>query len=348
MRLLVAAWLATLPLNADGGDSPEQFLERHGLKFVSGLWHATSDLQIADRVQTAERLERRLYDLSKQIDLSLEQNELAKTQLAELIATQRRLREARSGLKGGSAEQKRLDEQIKRQTAVIEQLKKSIVPVENLGSAMPLKSALIDLAGVRAELAFHTMAARRQIEQLPAVYEGLRNNSAVTAALRAVQPAGQLAPVRAYANELRSLGRIEKLIFADELPFYREGKRIRITAIANEELPIPFSFYDSNEPAVITHTMAESLGIDLDGKPNRRVRLDGQYDVRAAQAQLASLRFGRHVVRNLNVLVLPPENENLGARIGISALRGLRARIVPERLQIRFEPSSEKSEKRAG
>ena len=219
----------------------------------------------------------------------------------------------------------------------IDQLKKSIVSPDKLGGTMPLKGVVMDLVAVRSELAFHLLGVRRQIEELPSAYENLRKNAAVTAALAAIQPPGQLAPNRAHANELRTLGRIEKLIFTDELPVYREKKQLRLTAIANEELPITFSLYEANEPTVITHTMAESLGLALDDAARRSIRLDGKRDVKVNSATLATLRFGQRVFKDLEVAVLPPEHENLGARIAISSLSGVRARFIPEQLRLRLE-----------
>ena len=337
MKPFFAAVIGLAPLVAWAGDTPEQILTSHGLKNSGGVWYGQGDLEIPDRVQAIERLERRLHDLRKQRDWLLEQNESMKVQLVTLTAAQRPLREARDAAKSGSAQRKRLDEEIKRQTAAIDQLKKSIVSPDKLGGTMPLKGVVMDLVAVRSELAFHLLGVRRQIEELSSAYENLRKNAAVTAALAALQPPGQLAPNRAHANELRTLGRIEKLIFTDELPVYREKKQLRLAAIANEELPITFSLYETGEPTVITHTMAESLGLAFDEAARRSLRLDGKHEVKVSSAKLATLRFGQRVFKDLEVAVLPPEHENLGARIAISSLSGVRARFIPEQLRLRLE-----------
>jgi hypothetical protein len=330
---------------AIAADSPQRVLEKHGLKHVNGLWFAAQEAQITDRVQAIERLERRVRDLGKLVNQLLAQNELKKTQLANQNAALKILQEARKSAKGGSPEQKQLDEQIKKTTALVEEIKKSIVPLEKLGAVAPTKGAAMELVAVRLELALHILNARRQIEKAPKVYESLRKNSDVTAALAALEPPGQLAPPRAYTNEQRVLTRVEKLVLNDELPLYREGKQLRVTAIANEELPITLSYYDKDEPAVITHTMAESLGIALDGKQPKATRLDGGHNVQAKPARLASLRFGRHLLANIEVLVLAPEQENLGARIGRSALKNLRVQVAPERLLLRIDSAADTKDK---
>ena len=123
-----------------------------------------------------------------------------------------------------------------------------------------------------------------------------------------------------------------------ELPLFREDKRWRVTGIANEELPLTFSLYQRNDVTVITHTMAESLGLEVPKKSRKDQQLVDGPRVRATPVKLASLRFGQHVLRDVEVFVLAPEHENLGARISHSAFRGLRVRVVPERLLLLLEP----------
>ena len=338
MKTILIAWLACVPLVALAVDAPQAVLEKHGLKQANGAWHLTSDLSIADRVQSAERLERRLNERRNQIETLIDYNERMKAQLAKWNEAQKTARAARKLVKGDSPEQKLLDEQIKQQGTVIDQLKKSIVPVDKLGATMPLKALLMELVAIRSETAFHVLTARRNISQASARFEALRADPEVIAALAALEPPGQLAPARTFGNEIRSLERIEKAIFTDELPLYREGKLWRVTGIANEELPLTFSFSESSEPTVITHTMADALGLDLAKKPEREQRIGGA-NVRGKSARLDSLRFGRYVLKDVQVLVLPPESENLGARISPAAFQGLRVRIVPERLLLRLEPT---------
>jgi hypothetical protein len=336
-RLLVF-FVGLVPLCAQAGQSSEQVLARHGLKQVSGLWQIAGIAKISERVQLAERLERRASDLRKHIDKMLDQNERMNVQLAAHTAAQKLKRDAREAAKDGSPDRKRLDEQIKQHTTAIEQLKKAIVPDDKLGATMPLKGMVMELVGVRSELAFHLLSARRRIAELPQQFANLQSNSEVTAALAALAPPGQLAPLRSFASEARSLDRTEKLVFTGELPLYREDKRWRVTGIANEELPLTFSLYQRSDVTVITHTMAESLGLEVPKKSRRDQQLVDGPRVRATPVKLASLRFGQYVLNDVDVFVLAPEHENTGARISHSAFRGLRVRVVPERLMLLLEP----------
>jgi hypothetical protein len=323
-------------------DSPEQVLEKHGLKRANGMWYASVDLRIPERLQAAERQERRVHELTKQVEKLLHDQELLKVQLAGSNSAVKLLREARNKVKGGSNEQKQLDEQIKRQNAAIDEMKKMIVPAETLGSTMPLKGVVMELVGARSELAYHALRIRRSIEQLPKLYEQLHSDRAVLSALQSLDPPGQLGAARPYTSELRTLDRMDKLLFGDELPVYREGKEWRVTGVANEELPIAFTFNPNRGPTTISRTMAEALGVDVAGRQEVDRRIDGGQNVKAIPARLESLRFGRHVLWNVNVLVLAPENENLGARISAVAFQGLRVRVVPEQLKMVLEPAASK------
>jgi hypothetical protein len=338
IKHLLALCLSVAPLGARAADPSEQVLARNGLKQVNGLWQIAGVARITDRVQLAERLERRASELRKHIDKMLDHNERMSAQLVLLSAEQKRLRELRDVAKDGSSERKRLYEQIKQHGTAIDQLKKAIVPDDKLGATMPLKGLVMELVGVRSELAFHVFAARRRIAELPAQYDSLQANGDVTAALTALEPPGQLAPLRSFASETRSLDRVEKLVFTGELPLYREDKRWRVTGIANEELPLTFSLYQRSDVTVITHTMAESLGLEVPKKSRRDRQLADGPGVRVTPARLASLRFGQHVLKDVEVFVLAPEHENVGARISHAAFRGLRVRVVPERLLLLLEP----------
>jgi hypothetical protein len=335
---VIALCVSLGPLCAQAGESPEQALARHGLKQVNGLWHVAGAQRITERVQLAERLERRASDLRKRIDEMLNHNEHMNVQLAAHTTAQKLKRDAREATKDGSPERKRLDELIKQHGTAIDQLKKAIVPDDKLGATMPLKGMVMELVGVRSELAFHLLSARRRIAELPASFESLQSHGDVTAALAALDPPGQLAPLRSFAGELRSLDRTEKAVFTGELPLFREDKRWRVTGIANEELPLTFSLYQRSDVTVITHTMAESLGLEVSRKSRTDRQLVDGPRVKATPAKLASLRFGQYVLKDVEVFVLAPEHENLGARISHAAFRGMRVRVVPERLLLLLEP----------
>jgi hypothetical protein len=326
------------------GDTPEAVLQAAGLKRAGNIWLHPAELALRDRLAEVDRLDRRFQDARKQVQLLIEQNESYKTQLVQVIAAQQRTRDARNAAKGGSPQQKALDEEIKQQTKLIDQLKQAIVAPDRLGGAGPLKTASMELIETTVELARGLLAVRELVERLPSVYEKLASDSDVTSALAALTPAGQLGSGKTYASEVRGLSRLEKLIFNEAVPFYRDGKQARITGLVNEVLPVTFSFYESNDPTVITYSMAESLGIDLSSAPRTKVRLGGNTEFTVRQARLKSVRFGRHVVRDLETLVLSPDDESAGARIGGRSLRGIRPRLEPERLMLHLESAATSGE----
>lgn len=318
-------------------DEAERMLEASGLKRIGGVWLAAEELEIRERLAAVERLERRFLELRKQADLLIDQNQLLRAQLEQANAAHKRMQDARKAAKGGSPQQKQLDEELKRQGKLIEQLKRSIVEPEKLGATMPLKGTLMELSAVRSELAVHLLLIARRVEELPQVYERLRQRREVSAALARLPANTQLGSGKTYASNLRSLDRIERRIFGDVLPLYREGKHLRVSAIANEELPITFTIYQNTEPTVITYSMAEALGLSLAGKQPVNIRIDGGGNVAVQKASLASLRFGRHVMKDVEVHVLPPEAEHFGARLSLGAFKGARVTLNAERLRLRFE-----------
>jgi hypothetical protein len=325
-------------------ESPEAVLQAAGLKRVGNVWLHPTELAVRDRLAEIDRLDRRFHEARKQVHALIEQSESYKTQLAQLTVAQQRTREGRAAAKNGSPQQKALDEELKQQAKLIEQLKQLIVPPDQLGGTGALKTALMELVEVRIELARNLLAVRELVDRLPQEYQMLATDSKLTKALAALAPPGQFGSGKNYAVELRGLSRLEKLIFNDAVPFYRDGKQPRVTGLVNEELPVTFSFYESNDPTVITYAMAESLGIDLSRALRTTVRLDGKVDLAASQVRLASLRFGRHVVRDVEALVLSPDDESAGARIGGRTLSAIRPRLDAERLLLHLDSAATSAE----
>ena len=63
-------------------------------------------------------------------------------------------------------------------------------------------------------------------------------------------------------------------------------------------------------------------------------------DQHAKRVVLESLRFNKHVLRDVEAWLLPPEAEDCGCRIGSSAFAGFRAAAESAHLRFRIEPAS--------
>ncbi len=321
---------------------PDDTLVAAGLRRVDRVWLSQTEFELRERLANIDRLDRRFQEARKTVENLLDQNEQLRVQLTQLTADHKRNQESANAVKSGSPQRKLFDEELKRQSNQLQQLKRSIVEPDKLGGSRPLKPAAIELANSRAEVTLSLLAIHRLAVEVPNSYEQLRKHPRLAAAIDALEPPRQLGAGKNYATESSRLSRIEKLVLGDTVGLYREGKQLRLGAIANEETPLTFSLFESTEPTIITHGMAELLGLKLDARGEKTtIRVDGKRDVALSKAKIATLRLGRHVIADLETLVLPPEEEHLGARICTHALGGLRPRVDAARLTLKLEGASQ-------
>ena len=108
-----------------------------------------------------------------------------------------------------------------------------------------------------------------------------------------------------------------------------------------EETPATFTWRTSDEPTIITASLAESAGIETpDDAPRVELRIGRRRRLTARQVKIPYVRFGKYLVRDVPAYVLPPEGEDLGSQIGQFALKGYRVSAEPGRLRLVIEPTN--------
>jgi len=123
------------------------------------------------------------------------------------------------------------------------------------------------------------------------------------------------------------------------LPLWVQSGKTRVGAILNERAPVVFTWQTSNEPTVLTASMAESAGVDVTESaeifemPFGRTR---RLPTRRVTVQ--RIRLGELVLHDVPAYILPPEGEDLGARIGPDALGEYKATVELERLRLVIQP----------
>jgi predicted aspartyl protease len=86
---------------------------------------------------------------------------------------------------------------------------------------------------------------------------------------------------------------------------------------------------------VLTTSTAQAIGLVVpDGAESEAIQAAPNREVTAKRITIGYLRLGRCVLRGVRAYVLPPEAEDLGNRLGRSALAGHRVRLEPQRLRM--------------
>lgn len=332
LALQIQAYGCAPPVLAGAPLSPESVLVRQfGLsrRAKAEVWVTPRERDVALRLEQLPNLVNQVRTLSTEVAEARKRNLVAWLQRQAL---EKALRKTASKLSPGDPERKEMEESLKK-------LDLLAVAPDKLGGAPAMQSRLIDMTIARNSILLGAAAVREDIAMLASEYTALRNNQAVIDALERLGANHRLGPLRQYANDLSSLNEFEQFVYEQPTPLYLESGRVRVGAILNEESPITFTWRSGAEPTVIPCSTAQNAGIQPPADaPLVPLRFERGRRLPSRRIVLASIRFGRHVLRDVEAYVLPPEGEDLGAQIGRSAFAGFQ--VTPElvHLHFRIEP----------
>jgi hypothetical protein len=177
----------------------------------------------------------------------------------------------------------------------------------------------------------------RTVAVLDRDYRALAADSGVSAAVQRIGNV-RLGPAKDYLRNNRLIA--AKDVFTAGQPVYRESGRWRIGALLNERTPATFNYVEQSRPTLITATLAQSLGLEPDPTAAAEKQRIGDRELTVRRAKLPSLRLGKFVFRDVPVLLLPPEAEDLGSQLASGALTGCRVRLEPNRMSLELQTLS--------
>jgi hypothetical protein len=321
--LAVAVSAAELPERAAAARLRSKDLHRHE---GGPIWVLTLESRLRDQLAGLDDLRRSVVMLQTAIDQRIEQNRARwETATVRIEA----LKAALAVLKKNDPKRKPLEQQI-------QELRRQAVEPRQLGAQPDVQARLIDLTNQRHKLALAVLGIREAVPRLEAAYQALAADDAVSAALKQINGVARLGPVNPnYRGELRRLGECERAAFTPWVPLYIQSGRVRVGALVNDRSPVTFTWKSETQPTVLTASMLEAAGLSVPhGAEGTTLTFDRGRRTAARRAVVPSLRFGRHVLENVPVWVLPPEAEDLGALIGPQAFTDGSVRVEPERLRL--------------
>jgi hypothetical protein len=123
-------------------------------------------------------------------------------------------------------------------------------------------------------------------------------------------------------------------VFTTEVPLYRDQGALRVAGLINRT-PVTFTWKESSEPTMVTASVIEAAGLVVpDSAPEMAHPLGDGRVLKVRKFTIPYVRFGKQVLRDVPALALPPEGENLGTQIGVSAFSGVSPRAEPERFRL--------------
>jgi len=315
--------------------SPEEILRAYGLQRVEKSWLVPEEIDLHERVEELGKLERRLQDAKRECDAQILSLEQLRAQLKTAETTKTRLARV---LKTAPAGQLRtmLERDQKEQAQLAAKLREGLPPAETLGGLAPLKGLLAEQCALRAEFVLGYLEANRLEAGLAKQYAELAKNRELMDAL-AELPNQMLGQAKRLATDQKTLQKYRATAFAANVPFYREGKRIRVSLVLNDELPATVSWHDENDATLLPYSVAQNLGLTEKARgkaeqltlPKEKLNLQGWF------ATLDKVRVGQSFAEKVSVFILAPEHEVLGGRLGYELQQQLLLTLDADRLQIK-------------
>lgn len=300
-------WLFAASVSpAQSSTVTEEDLQKHGLtKAASGaFWITGRERRLRESITKLQRLRTQVVVGNKELADLVAQN-------AERWKSDRPLFEQ---LRSRLAQLNTDDPERATVTQQLQRLRLNSAPPADLIMLPRARRLTLDLVRRRDRLATAVENLRRQTATLVSEYEGLAKEERVRALL--LQTSGKLGPVADYARGLASL---EKPVRTDYVPMFEQSGQLRFTGIVNGRAPLTFTWASSHDSVLVPRRLVEATGIDLAGATlDRRTVAKGR-QVNVWRTKLKSLRFGAVVLKDVVVEVLPPEAEDVGARIGYKA-----------------------------
>ena len=146
-------------------------------------------------------------------------------------------------------------------------------------------------------------------------------------------PKQSLGLSRSLRDGWKIVDKLQPMVFTDALPVCRESSFYRVTAIVNERQPLTFSFMGTGQQTLIPQNLAEAAGLTIDAKtPKIKLRVAAGRDEMAWRIKVPQLRFGRHVLNDVEAYILAPEAADIGARIGAQAFAGYHVQLDADHL----------------
>ena len=329
--LFLAILASSLTLQFANGDemTAQDFLRREKglMRFGrSDVWIVRDEQRMQRRLQGYSSMKATIQKVQNGLAVRIAENRTGWLQLTNVESELRAL----SSAKPLNAPRRR---QLQRQRNILRQ---RFVKPSQLSGVPAVQSRLIELTNARNNLGLSIVWVRATMPKVAERYEQLNRDEETLDALRRLGGAHRLGPVFNFERVSRTLREYEEVAFTSTLPLYRQSGRLRLSGIINDDTPITFSWRDVGGRVVITSNMAQSAGIDMSSDAPRAELQFGTRRLTAVRVRIPYLRFGKHVFREVDAYVLPPEGEQLGAEIGRGVFRDVQIKLQPELLSAKI------------
>lgn len=320
----------------------ESVLKSKGLISHRHFWINRHEQALRAKLEELVRLERQCQEAQKQVLAIVERNETVRAQLATAHKKAHGLKKLADASQPGSPIRKAHDDALKQQRDLIKDLTPRYVEPTKFAALPATKAAVLRLTGELSAAWTAVDESKRLLQKMDRNYSELAQDTAVVAALEQLGPDARLGPTDSIKNDRKRIASVETALVSMHVPVYRESECYRVSVIVNERVPATFTLLESTEPTIITASLAQAAEINVDDMiaAGEHYTKDGR-KLMLRKGAVSRLRIGTLVLEDLQVSVLPPEGEDLGAQIGLTTLQSASPKLQPHLLRLELTPAKQ-------
>ncbi|MBX7165181.1 MAG: retropepsin-like domain-containing protein [Pirellulales bacterium] len=342
--IVVGIWFV-LGLVAGGGAGAAEntaaadFLAKQGLVRDGNTWLSPVEAKVKGYFDAIRELERNVITAEKAFAAGLRESESLKQEVAQLEAELQKLNELLQSGTLNAAQGERVTAQAQQRADRINLLKPQVMDPAGLDDSAMIKAAVNRVNEARNALAVALLYLRAHAAEVDGSYAALTTNQDVQDALTALGGKQKLGPLKRYDRDLKRLDRLDRLVFTETVLAYRDNARPRVSAIVNEQTAATFTWGEEVAMTYLPHSVALAAGLAIpDDAPRVDVLAAGNRKIEAHKVTLPKLRFGQQVLENIEVVVLAPDAEDMGAVLSPRSLGDRKAVVDTAKLEFRLLP----------
>ncbi|MBI1904114.1 MAG: hypothetical protein HYS13_23715 [Planctomycetia bacterium] len=334
--LLLCAFLAPRPGRAD--DAAKTLTDK-GLVKSGSYWLAPEEAALKQKLDDVKRLEKEFTDAQKKMKAALADNA---AKMAQIDKVKKELDQINTRLQNGGGQRNQLQAAATQRQQFIQQASVRVYDASRRTDNPELWQAIKDFAGAQTELGLALLAVGEAKYELATAYDKYRDDAQVASALESLGAGHRLGPGKKYDAEFKRLDKLLAQVWNDEVPVHLSNLQYRLAGVLNEKAPLTWMWVPQNDFNTLTASAAEAAGIAIPADaPQATIMFGEERKVAARQVTAPSLRFGRHVFRDVVVLVMAPEAEDMGCILGNKLFEDWKVNFLPQELRFILQPNEQ-------
>ncbi len=313
---LLVSQLLIASVSAQDVTYATEVMKKFNLTKQGSFWVLPGEAEISKQVAALPALEKKFADDLKKYQDYIAKIKLANQQYELAIEEYKKIEPLVKGGNPPPAVVQRNNQLV----TIINQLEPNMVRLDSQDVSKVYTDSLIAISKERNELTLAVVALKETLPKLEAEYAELKKNEEIIAALKILGPMGQkLGPVKSYKLDARKNAFYDKELFGPNYPLTRNGEHLVVYGIINEKHSFPFSWLADIEQTLLQSKDLAELGITPAADAPSGMLEIGEDKIKVTQIKV-TIRFGQHVLRDVEALVMDAAGKDYGNIIGSKAM----------------------------